>query len=66
MVPNVDLVIVFQTPTSSLSKQQIREEVGAAEERYTLLLETLRKGGLRAVGRRGEKEGEILVLVSCR
>jgi len=65
MAPNVDLVIVFRTNSSSLSKQQARENARKAELQYTSLLHTLTEPGFRAVGRRGETQEQLIVLVSC-
>ncbi|KAH0582492.1 hypothetical protein H2248_010436 [Termitomyces sp. 'cryptogamus'] len=66
MPPHVDLVITFRaTKKTSLSKQQIREDSRKAEQQYTRLIQTLTKGGLRAVGRRGESLGHLLVFISC-
>jgi hypothetical protein len=65
MPPHVDLVIVFRTNSISLSKQQTRDDALKAEQQYSKLLQTLTKAGLRAVGRRGETQGHLLVLVSC-
>lgn len=65
MAPNVDLVIVFKATSISLSKQQVRDDALKAEQQYSKLLETLTKPGLRAVGRRGEKRGHLLILLSC-
>jgi anoctamin-10 len=65
MPPNVDLVIVFRTNAISLSKQQTRDDALEAEQQYNMLLQTLTKAGLRAVGRRGETQGHLLVLLSC-
>jgi hypothetical protein len=63
---DVDLVIAFRaTKQSSLSKRQIREDAHKAEQQYSRLIDTLTKGGLRAVGRRGESLGHLLVFVSC-
>ncbi|KAG6841190.1 hypothetical protein C0991_000987 [Blastosporella zonata] len=45
--------------------QQIREDSRKAEKQYTRLIDTLTYGGLRAVGRRGESLGHLLVFVSC-
>ncbi|KAH9479820.1 hypothetical protein JR316_0008415 [Psilocybe cubensis] len=65
-VPDVDLVIAFRaTKNGSLSKQQIREEARKAEQQYKRLIETLTYAGLKAVGRRGEALGHILVFVTC-
>ncbi|KAG6902487.1 hypothetical protein C0995_016064 [Termitomyces sp. Mi166 len=66
MPHHVDLVITFRaTKKTSLSKQQIREDSRKAEQQYTRLIGTLTTGGLRAVGRRGESLGHLLILVSC-
>jgi anoctamin-10 len=65
MPPIIDLVVVFRTNTISLSKQQTRDDALKTEQQYTKLLETLTKAGLRAIGRRGETQGHILVLISC-
>lgn len=65
MSPNVDLVIVFRANAISLSKQQTRDDALEAEQQYNMLLQTLTKAGLRAVGRRGETQGHLLVLISC-
>lgn len=63
---HVDLVITFRaTKNTSLSKQQIRDDSRKAEQQYRRLIDTLTKGGLRAVGRRGESLGHLLILVSC-
>ncbi|KAG6918168.1 hypothetical protein DXG01_016153 [Tephrocybe rancida] len=59
-------VITFRaTKPTSLSKQQIRADSRKAEQQYTRLIDTLTLGGLRAVGRRGESLGHLLVLISC-
>lgn len=66
MAPEVDLVITFRSSQkTSLSKQQTREDAKRAEEQYSRLLQTLSYAGLRAVGRRGESLGHILVFVKC-
>ncbi|KAF5383633.1 hypothetical protein D9615_003802 [Tricholomella constricta] len=66
MLPEVDLVITFRaTKKTSLSKQQIRQDSRKAEQQYSRLIDTLTYGGLRAVGRRGESLGHLLVFVSC-
>lgn len=65
MAPNVDLVIVFKATSITLSKQQARDDALRAEQQYSKLLEMLTKSGLRAVGRRGEKEGHLLIFVFC-
>ncbi|KAF8195000.1 calcium-activated chloride channel-domain-containing protein [Pholiota molesta] len=64
--PDVDLVICFRTTKStSLSKQQTREEARKAEQQYKRLIQTLTYAGLKAVGRRGESLGHLLVFVVC-
>ncbi|RDB23782.1 hypothetical protein Hypma_008903 [Hypsizygus marmoreus] len=66
MPPDVDLVITFlAAKKTSLSKQQIREDSRKAQQQYSRLIDTLTYGGLRAVGRRGESLGHLLVFVSC-
>lgn len=64
MSPDVNLVVVFKAASStSYSKQQIREEAEKAEAQYSALLDTLHNAGLYAVGRRGEKQGQLIVLI---
>ncbi|KIK69989.1 hypothetical protein GYMLUDRAFT_53112 [Collybiopsis luxurians FD-317 M1] len=46
----VDVIISVQSPS---------------REKYALLLDTLQNSGLKAVGRRGDSDGQILVFVSC-
>ncbi|RDX50828.1 DUF590-domain-containing protein [Lentinus brumalis] len=66
MAPQVDLVLVFRSsPGKVLSKPQARENARQATQQYTRLLEVLKNGRLQAVGKRGEKEGQLLVLVQC-
>ncbi|PCH36279.1 DUF590-domain-containing protein [Wolfiporia cocos MD-104 SS10] len=66
MPPQVDLVLVFRSsPGKVLSRPQARENARQAEQQYTKLLDVLKKGGLRAVGKRGENDGQLLVLVLC-
>ncbi|KAI0918035.1 hypothetical protein AcW1_007015 [Taiwanofungus camphoratus] len=66
MAPKVDIVLVFRSSSGKvLSKPQARENARQAGRQYTQLLDVLRKGGLRAVGKRGESDGQLLVLVSC-
>ncbi|KAJ3853579.1 calcium-activated chloride channel-domain-containing protein [Lentinula lateritia] len=48
-----------------ISVQVRKESIVLTQERYASLLRTLRNGGLRAVGRRGESDAQILVFVSC-
>ncbi|KDR70978.1 hypothetical protein GALMADRAFT_103009 [Galerina marginata CBS 339.88] len=64
--PDVDLVIAFRaTKSTSLSKHQTREDARKAEQQYKRLIETLTYAGLKAVGRRGESLGHLLVFVTC-
>lgn len=67
MAPNVDLIVVFRASAKGklLSKAQARHNAQDAEKQYTKLLEVLRSGGLRAIGKRGEREGQLLILISC-
>ncbi|KAJ8509490.1 hypothetical protein ONZ45_g8349 [Pleurotus djamor] len=66
MSSEVDLVIPFRAfPNHSLSKRQTRDLARKAEKEYGRLIDTLTYSGLRAVGRRGESLGHILVFVSC-
>ncbi|KAI0333946.1 DUF590-domain-containing protein [Cubamyces sp. BRFM 1775] len=66
MPPQVDLVLVFRSsPGKVLSKPQARENARQAAQQYTRLLDVLKSGRLHAVGKRGEKEGQLLVLVHC-
>jgi anoctamin-10 len=63
--PRVDLVVVFQATAKTHSKQEAREDAQAAEAEYSRLLNHLRESGLRATGRRGERTGQLLVLIYC-
>ncbi|KAF5376004.1 hypothetical protein D9757_008812 [Collybiopsis confluens] len=66
MSVNPDLVVSFRaSKQTTLSKKQTKEEARKAEAQYSRLLETLTYGGLKAVGRRGDSLGHILVFVSC-
>ncbi|EIN09636.1 DUF590-domain-containing protein [Punctularia strigosozonata HHB-11173 SS5] len=65
MAPHVDLALVFRGSTNSLLKGELREDSQQAEQQYTRLLQTLKGAGLYATGRRGEKQGQLLVLISC-
>ncbi|KIJ59796.1 hypothetical protein HYDPIDRAFT_118162 [Hydnomerulius pinastri MD-312] len=68
MPPQVDVVLVFRaTPTkpTTLSKEQVRQNAAKAERQYTALIDTLTRAGLKAVGRRGENQDQLLVLVTC-
>lgn len=57
--PAADLVIVFNATAKS------KPEALEAEKEYSQLIGTLRNGGLKAVGRRGNKDGQVLVFVSA-
>lgn len=61
--PKVDLTIVFRAGSKSLSKQEARDNALAAEAEYAQLITALKDGGLKATGRRGEKSGQLLVLI---
>jgi len=64
--PDVDLVIAFRASRSgNVSKHHTRQDVRKAEQQYTRLIETLTYAGLKAVGRRGEALGHLLVFVTC-
>ncbi|KAI0759326.1 DUF590-domain-containing protein [Irpex lacteus] len=68
MVPKVDLVLVFRSSTGNSQVQPkalARQNARQATEQYTRLLQALKRGGLQAVGKRGERDGQLLVLVSC-
>ncbi|KAJ7036619.1 calcium-activated chloride channel-domain-containing protein [Mycena alexandri] len=66
MLPEVDLVITFRASRQgSLPKRQALEDARKAEEQYSRLIKVLTSAGLRAVGRRGESLGHLLVFVSC-
>lgn len=66
VAPDVDLVIVFRaTSKHTHSKQQTRDEAKKAEQQYVRLMDTLTYAGLKAVGRRGESLGQLLVFVTC-
>ncbi|KAH7881842.1 calcium-activated chloride channel-domain-containing protein [Phlebopus sp. FC_14] len=77
MPPQVDVVLVFHAfpkPTTttttggtgtSSSKHQLRQNAAKAERQYTALMDTLTRAGLNAVGRRGENQDQLLVLVRC-
>ncbi|KAF8309277.1 DUF590-domain-containing protein [Clavulina sp. PMI_390] len=54
----VDLVVLFRSEAS-------KDDVKAASDEYTKLLQTLKDGGLKATGKKGDKRGRILVFVNC-
>ena len=65
--PQADLVLVFRSAPASaskyLSKQAMRENAAEAEAEYSRLLATLKDAGFKATGRRGQKNGQIIVLL---
>ncbi|EGO01436.1 hypothetical protein SERLA73DRAFT_166001 [Serpula lacrymans var. lacrymans S7.3] len=67
MPPQVDLVVVFRSSLKGthLSKEQTRQQIAKAERQYSALLETLTRAGLKVVGRRGESQGQLLIMVTC-
>lgn len=65
MAPQVDLVILFSSSIISFNKAQVRENAKQAEEQYSRLITLLQTSGLQAVGKRGEKHGDLMVLVKC-
>lgn len=66
MAPEVDLILIFRSSSAKvLPRRDARENARQAERQYTRLLEILKGAGLRAVGKRGENDGQLLVLVSC-
>jgi len=65
MPPHVDLVILFSAGVSSINKAQVKENIQEAEAQYTRLLNLLKTSGLHAVGKRGEKLGDLMILVKC-
>ncbi|KAH7921987.1 DUF590-domain-containing protein [Leucogyrophana mollusca] len=67
MPPQVDVVIVFRTSAkkATLTKEQARQNAAKAERQYSALIDTLSKAGLNAVGRRGESQDQLLIMVSC-
>ena len=66
MEPSVDLVILFKTQTGpSLNKQHARDEAAQAQEQYSRLLSVLTAGGLKAAGRSGKDQSQLLVFIQC-
>ena len=65
MPPHVDLVILFSAGVPLINKAQAKENIQEAEEQYMRLLNLLRTSGLYAVGKRGEKLGDLMILVKC-
>lgn len=65
MAPKVDLVVVFRSSSGKVvPKALARQNAAQASEQYAKLLQTLKRGGLQAVGKRGERDGQLLVLVA--
>ena len=67
MPPHVDVVVVFRAASNGapLSKDQTRKNAARTERQYTALIDTLTRAGLKAVGRRGENQDQLLILVTC-
>jgi len=65
MPPRVDLVILLSAGVPYVNKAEFKETIQEAEEQYTRLLNLLRTSRLRAVGKRGEKPGDLMILVGC-
>lgn len=63
MSPAVDLVLVFKGTSRSLSKTKALEDAQNAEADYTRLIQTLTAAGLKATGRRGQRQGQLLVII---
>lgn len=59
MPPSVDLAIIFRSAVKS------KAEASDAAAEYKRLLTTLSTGGLKATGKKGATDGEILVFVWC-
>lgn len=59
MSSTVDLAIVFRSSVKS------KAEASDAAAEYTRLLKTLASGGLKAAGKKGATDNELLVLVWC-
>ena len=65
MPPQIDLVILFSTGVSAVNKAQAKENIQQAEQQYTSLLNLLKTSGLHAVGKRGGKLGQLMILIKC-
>lgn len=66
MPPKVDLVVVFRSSSGKIEPRALaRQNARQASEQYAQLLQALQRGGLQAVGKRGERDGQLLVLVAC-
>lgn len=66
--PKVDLVLVFRSGLAHsnskyTTKQEIKENAEASQAEYERLLSKLKGAGLHATGRRGQKNGQVLVLI---
>ena len=62
--PKVDLVLVFRSSSGKIEPKALaRQNARQASEQYARLLQTLKRGGLQAVGKRGERDGQLRVLV---
>ncbi|QRV88634.1 hypothetical protein RhiJN_16652 [Ceratobasidium sp. AG-Ba] len=59
MSPTVDLAIVFRSGVKS------KAEAADAAAQYTRLLNALASGGLKATGKRGATDNELLIFVWC-
>ena len=62
--PDVDLVISFRVSKTKAVRTR-KEDGRKAEQQYRRLIDTLTYAGLKAVGRRGESLGHLLVFVTC-
>lgn len=62
---DIDLIVVFKASSIHLTKQHARIDAQHAQDQYSRLLNSLRNAGLHAVGRRGERQGHLILLVSC-
>ena len=65
MPPHVDLVILFSARVPASNKAQAKENIQEAEEQYKRLINLLKTSGLHVVGKRGEKLGELMILIKC-
>lgn len=66
MEPSVDLVILFKTQTGRpLNKQHARDEAIQAQEQYSRLFSVLTAGGLKAAGRSGTDQSQLLLFIRC-
>lgn len=65
--PTVDLVIVFRSSAAGTVQPRAlaRQNAQQASTQYARLHDTLQRGGLRTVGKRGEHPGQLLVFVVC-